>query len=262
MEVPKIELIPLDSLVISPFNVRKTVGDLTDLKSSIKSQGLLQPVIVRPVDGRFEIVVGQRRFLACKELGWTHIPAIVRELTDREALILSLMENIQQETLDPVERAEAVKALIEDLKKDMSSMEAVQRVAGILGKSSRTIYDWLRILETTEAVRVMVRKKELPIEVAAKIAAVPEHKQEEIAKFIVEEKLSPSEASKIIKVVRQKPLEPVTKVAKKVLEEIEEYSVTVSFPGTLYSALIEFAQARRLTVQEVIRRAVKKYLGM
>jgi len=262
MEIPKVQLVSLNELIVSPFNVRRTVGDLTDLKSSIKSQGLLQPVIVRPVKDKFEIVVGQRRFLACKELGWTHIPAIIKELSDRESLILSLTENVQQETLDPIERAEGIKILINDLKRDMSSMEATQRVAALLGKSERTIYDWLRVLETTEAVKLMVREKKLPIETAAKIASIPKEKQEEIAKFIVEEKLSPSEASKIIKVIRERPFEPMVKVTKEILEEIEEYSVTVSFPGSLYSALIEFAQARRLTVQEIIRRAVKKYLGL
>ena len=262
MESPRIELIPLNSLSISPFNVRKNLGDLTDLRNSIKSQGLLQPVIVRPVNGRFEIVIGQRRFSACKELGWTHILAVVKELTDRESLILSLTENVQQETLDPIERGEGIKVLIDDLKKDMPSMEAAQRVAALLGKSERTIYDWLRVLETTEAVRVLVRQKQLPVETAARIASIPKDKQEEMAKFIVEERLSPSEAAKVIKFVREKPLEPMRTAATMVLEEIEEYTVTVSFPGSLYSALVEFAQVRGLTVQESVRRAVRKYLEL
>jgi len=262
MEIQEIQLIPLGSLMISPFNVRKTIGDLTGLRSSIKSQGLLQPVIVRPIKDRFEIVVGQRRFLACKDLGWTHIPAIVKELSDRESLILSLTENVQQETLDPIERAEGVKTLVDDLKRDMSPMEAVERITALLGKSESTIYDWLRILKTTEAVKVMVRRKELPMETAARVATVPNEKQEELARFIIEEKLSASEAAKVIKFAREKPSESVRKVATKMLEEIEEYSVTVSFPGSLYSSLIEFAQGRRLTVQEVIRRAVKKYLRL
>lgn len=262
METPRVQLIPLNTLTISPFNVRRTVGNLTDLKNSIKSQGLLQPVIVRPVKDKFEIVVGQRRFLACRELGWTHIPAIIKELSDRESLILSLTENIQQETLDPLERAMGVKTLIEDLKRDITPMEAAQKVATLLGKSTSTIYDWLRVLETTEAVKIMVREKQLPIETAARIAAAPKEKQEEIARFIVEEKLTPSEAAKIVKIVKERPSEPIREVATKVLEEIEEYTVTVSFPGSLYSALIELAQAKRLTVQEIIRRAVKKYLGL
>jgi ParB family chromosome partitioning protein len=262
METHKIELIPLASLSISPFNVRRTIGDLTDLKNSIKSQGLLQPVIVRPVKDKFEIVVGQRRFVACRELGWTHISAIIKELSDRESLILSLTENVQQETLDPIERAEGVKALIDDLKRDLSPMEAAQRVATLLGKSSSTIYDWLRILETTEAVKALVREKQLPVDTAARIATVPSEKQEEIAKFIVEEKLTPSEAAKVVKIVREKPSQPLREAATKILEEIEEYTITVSFPGSLYSALVEFAQARGLTVQEIIRRAVKKYLGL
>ena len=258
--VPKVELIPIDRLSISLLNVRKSIGDLTDLKSSIKSQGLLQPIIVRPKNKGYEVVVGQRRFLACKELGWKEIPAIVRDLSDREALIFSLTENIQQDTLDPIERAEGVQALINDLKKDFSPIEAVEKAAKLLGKNPSTIYDWLRILGTTEAVKAMVRRKELPVRVAAKIATVPKEKQEELAKYIVEEKVTSSQAAKIIKSVRVKPSEPIRKVVAEVLEETEEYTVTVSFPGTIYTALVDFAKTKKITVQEVIRRAVKQYL--
>jgi len=69
----KIELLPLNDLSVSPLNVRKHVGDLTDLQNSIASMGLLQPIIVRPSKGKLEVVVGQRRFLACKGLGWKKV---------------------------------------------------------------------------------------------------------------------------------------------------------------------------------------------
>ena len=100
-KVLQIDSVPLEELVVSPFNVRKSVGDLTDLQRSIQSMGLLQPIIIRSVKEKLEVVVGQRRFLACKSLGWKTIPAVKREMTDREALILSLTENVQIDSLDP-----------------------------------------------------------------------------------------------------------------------------------------------------------------
>ena len=262
----KIELLPLNELSVSPLNVRKYVGDLTDLQNSIASIGLLQPIIVRPSKGKLEVVVGQRRFLACKALGWTTIPAVKRDITDREALILSLTENVQTDSIDPIDRAEGVKRLIEDLESEMTRMQSVEWVAKHLGKNSATIYDWLRLLETTEGVRAMIREKKIDTKVGARLASLPKKAQEEVAEIIHEEYLPRPSAVKVIEQVREKLKErPELKpreIIKEVIEEAEEYSVSVSFPGSLYRALSEFAQEKKLTIQEVIRRAVQKYLNL
>ncbi len=92
IKYPQIQLLHINDLVVSPFNVRKQAGDLTDLKNSIKVKGLLQPILVRPTKKGYEVVVGQRRFLACKELEWKRIPAFCRKMTDREALAISLSD--------------------------------------------------------------------------------------------------------------------------------------------------------------------------
>jgi len=257
---PQIEYIPIKDLTISPFNVRKQVGDLTDLKGSIKSMGVLQPIIVRPIEGKLEVVVGQRRFFACKELGWENIPAVKRKLTDREALILSLTENVQIDSIDAIDRAEATKRLIEDLENEMPRSKAVEEAAELLGKTTWTIYDWLRLLETTEAVKRMVQEKKISIDTGARLASLPKERQAEVAEVIHEEYLPQPQAAKAIEYVRKRPELPVRKAVKTFLEEVEEYSVTVSFPGLLYKALSEFAQSNKLTIQEVIRRAVRKYL--
>jgi ParB family chromosome partitioning protein len=259
-----IELVSLDDLIVSPLNVRKHIGDLTELKNSIASMGLLQPIIVRPSKGRLEVVVGQRRFLACKELGWKKIPAVKRDMSDREALILSLTENVQIDSIDPIDRASAVKQLIEDLEKEMPRTQSVEWVAEHLGKSPATVYDWLRLLETTEGVKAMIREKKIDTRIGARIASLPAEAQEEVAEIIHEEYLSRTSALKVIEHVREKLKEqPGLKpreIIQEAIEEAEEYSVTVSFPGSLYKALSEFAREKGTTIQEIIRRAVKKYL--
>jgi len=260
--VPRIEATPLKELTISPFNVRKHVGDLTDLQKSIESMGLLQPIIVRSVKGRLEVVVGQRRFLACKALGWGTIPAVKQELTDRDALILSLTENVQMDSIDPIDRAEGTKKLVEDMEREMSRLKAIDEAAKILGKDSTTIYEWLRLLETTEAVKRMVQEKKIETKIGARLASVPEALQEEVAKTIYEERLPRPLAIKAIEYVRERPELPTREAVKTFLKETEEYSVTISFPGSLYNALVELAHAKKLTIQEIIRKAVRKYLRL
>lgn len=262
----RIDSVPLKELVVSPFNVRKGVGDLSDLQRSIQSMGLLQPIIVRSVKGKLEVVVGQRRFLACKSLGWKTIPAVKREMTDREALVLSLTENVQIDSIDPIDRAKGTKRLITDLEAEMSRMQAVEWVAKQLGKSSSTVYDWLRLLETSEGVRAMIRERKINTTIGARLASLPREAQEEVAEIIHEEYLPRPRAVKVIERVREKIREEPTlrprEIVEAAIEDVEEYSVSVSFPGSLYKALSEFAQAKRLTIQEVIRRAVKKYLNL
>ena len=258
----RIELIPIKGLAVSPFNIRKNVGDINDLQQSIRSMGLLQPIIVRPVKGKLEVVVGQRRLLACKALGWGTISAVKRELTDREALILSLTENVQIDSIDPIDRAEGTNRLIEDLEKEMPRTEAIEEAARVVGKDPTTIYDWLRLLETTEAVKRMVREKKIETKIGARLASVPRELQAEVAKTIYEEGLPRPQALKAVEYVRKLPELPAREAVKTFLRETEEYSITVSFSGSLYDALVKFAQAKKLTIQEIIRRAVKKYLRL
>lgn len=258
----QIEPTAIKELKVSPLNVRKQVGDLGDLQASIKSVGLLQPIVVREVKGRLEVVVGQRRFLACKALGWDTIPAIKRKLTDREALILSLSENVQVDSLNPIERARGTEELIKDFEKEMPRTKAVEEASRVVGKEARTVYDWLRLLETTEAVQRMVQEKKLGIETGARLASIPKQRQESVAKAIYEEKLPESQAAKAIEYAGRRPELPPKQAVETFLREMEEYSVTISFSGPIYKALSKLAQTNKLTIQEIIRRAVRKYLKL
>ncbi len=115
--------IPIAAVDVSEWNTRKDLRDgqhdstIADLAKSIAQQGLLSPITVLPTpDGRFDLVAGQRRFLACKQLGWSEIPAIVRDVaSSADATALSLVENVHRADMNPLDKAKAFKTLLEIL---------------------------------------------------------------------------------------------------------------------------------------------------
>jgi len=264
METFVIERIPINSLVVSALNVRRQVGDVTELAASIRAIGLLQPIVIRPaVTGGFEVVAGRRRLEACRQLGWETIPAIRRDLSDREALILSLSENIQQDTLDPIERAEGVQRLIDDLSQEMPRAQAIEVAARWIGKGVNTLYTWLALLRTTEAVRTMVQERKVETKVAARLASLPPERQETVARAIAQEDLSRKDALRVVSYMEQHPdMPPQQAVAAFRSELLQEYSLTIALPGELYIPLARRAEEERCSIQELIRRCVRAYLGL
>lgn len=114
----ELTMVPLTMIRVSERNVRKNLaagtedGDVADLAASIESQGLLNPPLLRETgDGPFEVIAGQRRVLACRQLGWVEMPSLVRQLNDTEALAASLSENVQRADMDPLDKAHAIEAL-------------------------------------------------------------------------------------------------------------------------------------------------------
>jgi ParB/RepB/Spo0J family partition protein len=132
---PEFKELELDSLYISPYNVRQDPGDLTELIASIKDIGVLEPILVQPMGEGYEIVAGSRRFKAAQTAGLTTIPARVLELTDVHALVTSLIENIQRKDLTLVERVVAYQQL-EALKPEYHSK---RRLAKAIGRSHRKV---------------------------------------------------------------------------------------------------------------------------
>src|SRR5262247_297894 len=125
---------------------------LAELADSIKAQGLMQPILVRPLgDGRYEIIAGERRWRAARIAGLATVPALVREVADRNALALALIENIQREDLNPLEEAAGLKRLLEEL--GMTHTEAAEA----LGRSRAAITNSLRLLELAPPVQEMLR---------------------------------------------------------------------------------------------------------
>ena len=136
----------------NPFQPRTHYDEnkLAELKASIKEKGILVPILVRLKDGKHEVVAGERRLKAARSLNVPEIPAIIREVSDQEALVLALVENIQREELNPIEEAEAYKKLIEEFRytQDM--------VAESVGKDRSTITNLLRLLKLPAEIQQSV----------------------------------------------------------------------------------------------------------
>jgi len=147
--------IPIARLYVGKSNVRGSAGDVTELTKSIEEKGVLQPILVRPVKDRYEIIVGSRRFSAAKAAGLKSIPAVIREMDDGEAIAASLTENIQRGDLQPEEEAKAIEKLV-------GIYRSNREVARVLGLSEGTIRMKLSVLELVPELRSKMRIKYAP----------------------------------------------------------------------------------------------------
>jgi len=153
--------LPLAQIRPNPLQPRKEfkAEDLADLEASLRVSGLLQPVTVRPAPqgGGYELIAGERRFRAAQRLGWTEIPAIVRDVDEKTLLSLAMVENLQRADLNPIEEAEGYQQLITDFTLTQ------QEVADIVGKDRSTVANMLRLLTLPASVRRMVREGQLSV---------------------------------------------------------------------------------------------------
>jgi ParB family transcriptional regulator, chromosome partitioning protein len=157
-------------LFVGKTNVRKTPGEVGDLVESIKEKGILEPILARPIGGRYELVVGSRRFEAAKIAGLKKIPAIVRPMTDEEAIIVSLVENIQRRDVEPEEEYDAIVAL---RKVNPRAYGTSEQVAKALGKSRRYVDDRINAVEAVRSIR-----KESKADISVKQAPLPKERKE------------------------------------------------------------------------------------
>lgn len=156
----EIRTVPLKAIVPNPMQPRRvfTETELEDLAASIRENGLLQPLVVRPVPDsshRFELVAGERRFRALGSLDWKEAPVIVREADDETLLVLALVENLQREALNPLEEAEGYEALA-----DQFGMKQTD-IAKAVGKDRSTVANLLRLLNLPPSIRKLVESGQL-----------------------------------------------------------------------------------------------------
>jgi len=110
---PRIRLIPLDKIDPNPHQARSELGNIQELMDSIKAKGILEPILIRSKANRFEIIAGERRFIASKNIGLKEIPCIEMDVEENEAMEISLIENLQRKDLDIFEEADGLNALID-----------------------------------------------------------------------------------------------------------------------------------------------------
>jgi ParB family transcriptional regulator, chromosome partitioning protein len=154
---PRYELVPLDRIVPNPMQPRKRFNeaDLEELAASILEHGVVQPVVVRPAGGGYELVVGERRWRACQKAGLSAIPAIIKDASDPESLEVALIENLHREDLNGIEEANAYLQLMEEF--DLTQEELSQKV----GKSRSAVANSLRLLQLPLEVQAAVVAEEI-----------------------------------------------------------------------------------------------------
>lgn len=158
---------------------------IAELADSIRQHGLIQPIVVRSVGAGYQIVAGERRWRACRMLGMSEVPVIVKELDDSQTAQIALIENIQREDLNPVEEAMAYRSLMEDY--EMTQ----EQLSKVLGKSRSTIANSVRLLNLPDSIVDMLKKREISVGQAKALAAAEtEDEMLELAKLAASGKIT------------------------------------------------------------------------
>ena len=149
-----VENVDVSKLIVNPFQPRKIFNEeaLNELAESIKEHGIIQPIVVRKKEKKYEIIAGERRFRAAKLAGLQEVPAIVKEMTEQQMMEVAILENLQREDLTPIEEAEAYSSLIEHLNFTQDAL------AKRLGKSRPHIANHIRLLQLPEDVRQLMNE--------------------------------------------------------------------------------------------------------
>lgn len=202
----KLTQLAVDSVQPGKYQPRRDMDPqaLEDLANSIRSQGIIQPLIVRPIGSHFEIIAGERRWRAAKLAGLETVPVIIRAIPDESAMAIALIENIQREDLNPIEEAVALQRLIEEF--GMTH----QHVAEAVGKSRTTVTNLLRLLALAEDVRIMLERGLIEMGHARALLTLPEAVQIEIGQMIIARGLSVRETENLVRKV-QSPATPGSK---------------------------------------------------
>lgn len=190
-----INFIEIDEIAPNESQPRKTFNKekLEELARSIKTHGVIQPIVVRKQGSHYEVVAGERRWRAARIAGLSEVPCIVRELTDEQNMLVAIIENVQREDLNPIEEARGIRAMIEDY--ELTQDE----VAKAVSKSRPYITNALRMLKLPDAILDMVSAGKLSAGHARAILSAKEEEQTEIAKHVETKGLSVREAEKLSK---------------------------------------------------------------
>jgi len=192
----RLGMLLVDSIQRGKYQPRRGMDPeaLEDLANSIKSQGVIQPIVVRHLlGGRYEIVAGERRWRASQLAGLKEIPAIIKDIPDEAAIAIALIENIQRENLNPVEESMALQRLLDEF-----SMTH-QQVADAVGKSRASVTNLLRLLTLTEEVRTMLEHGDIEMGHARALLTLPAVSQVDAAQMIVEKGLSVRETEELVR---------------------------------------------------------------
>jgi len=197
--------VPVDLLQRGKYQPRTHMGQaaLQELSDSIRAQGVVQPIVVRPIGaGRYEIIAGERRWRAAQMAGLHSIPAVVRDIPDEAAIAIALIENIQRENLNPVEEATALQRLIDEF--GMTHQQTAESV----GRSRAAVTNLLRLLTLNADVREMLELGKMDMGHARALLALTGKAQSEAARQVVDKGLSVRETEQLVRRLLERPHTP------------------------------------------------------
>jgi ParB family chromosome partitioning protein len=193
----------------SQFAVRdkfqKIGSEMEALAASIREHGLLQPILIRPLEHGFEIVAGHRRFQACRSLRWRFISCKIREMSDKQAYEIQLTENIQRRSMDPVEEAEAFRRYVMEF-----GWGGVSELAKKIGKSEEYVSHRLQLLKLPEAAREQIAVNRLNVSQAIELAGLPSARQTEVLGQVMADNLTVRQIREIKSAMAKDELEGIT----------------------------------------------------
>lgn len=191
----KITTLPIAQIQSGKYQPRRHTNPeaLQELALSIRSQGIIQPIIVRPIGDQYEIIAGERRWRAAQLAELTEVPVIIRHVPDEAASAIALIENIQREDLNPVEEAMALQRLIDEF------AMTHQEVADAVGKSRASVTNLLRLLALPETIKEMLDREVLEMGHARTLLTLPPALQVETAEIIANRKLSVRETENLVR---------------------------------------------------------------
>ncbi|MGX9419340.1 ParB/RepB/Spo0J family partition protein [Vibrio sp. RC27] len=167
---------------------------LEELAASIQSQGIIQPIVVRPLESdNFEIIAGERRWRAAKHAGLTKVPCIIKSVEDRTAIAMALIENIQREDLNAIEEARALARLQDEF------ALTHQQVADVIGKSRTAVSNLLRLNQLDANVKTLVEEKQIDMGHARALLALDGYQQVDVAKEVAKKQLTVRQTEQLVK---------------------------------------------------------------
>ena len=212
--------LPVGSLQPGKYQPRTHMdsASLEELAASIRAQGLMQPILVRPVGGvdRYEIVAGERRWRAAQIAGMTEVPTLIREIPDESALAMALIENIQRENLNPLEEAQGLQRLIDEF-----SMTH-QQAADAVGRSRPAASNLLRLLQLVEPVQELLMQGQIDMGHARALLPLSGALQIQLAQRVVQKRLSVREAERLAQHALKPPKENEPKKVDRDLLRLQE----------------------------------------
>lgn len=235
--------LPVESLVPGKYQPRTRMDEeaLRELAESIRAQGLMQPILARPVSAtHYEIIAGERRWRASQLAGLTEVPVLVREVSDDAALKMALIENIQREDLNPLEEAQGLQRLIQEF--GMTH----QAVAESVGRSRVAVTNTLRLLNLAKPVQAMLLEGKLEMGHARALLPLPAARQTEVAQEVARRGMSVREVERLVRRLLNPPAARRPHKDQDVLRLEEELSESL---GTRVKISANRKGAGRLTIE-------------